>query len=130
MKKIIALTIAATSLAGCVYDKKWDTTPYPTASYALTEGETQALTAEVRSRLKDPDSAMFRDVRAVRKGDSPARVCGYVNSRNAFGGYVGFVPFVALQTGPNNFEVPAIGDDSFGLSEVQLRCREYGIPLT
>lgn len=43
---------------------------------------------EVRSMLTDPESAQFRNVE-FRKGT----VCGEVNARNRFGGYVGFTPF-------------------------------------
>jgi hypothetical protein len=42
----------------------------------------------VAERLIDPDSAQFRNVTVV--GDS---VCGEVNSKNRFGGYVGFQRF-------------------------------------
>ena len=51
--------------------------------------------AVVRASLRDPDSAKFSDVTAHRSpvgtGASPApiQVCGTVNSRNGFGGYVG-----------------------------------------
>ena len=44
----------------------------------------------VLSRLKDPGSAEFAGVRMGRSA-----VCGRVNSRNSFGGYVGFQRFVA-----------------------------------
>jgi hypothetical protein len=50
--------------------------------------ELQAKRA-VAARMKDPDSAKFRNVRSV--GDA---ICGDVNGRNGFGAYAGFVPFV------------------------------------
>lgn len=40
----------------------------------------------VTDGLKDPGSAMFRAIRAV--GDD--QVCGQVNAKNSFGGYVGY----------------------------------------
>lgn len=40
----------------------------------------------VRGHLNDPDSARFSDVEVIDKG---RLVCGQVNAKNAFGGYVG-----------------------------------------
>jgi hypothetical protein len=43
--------------------------------------------------LRDPDSAQFREVGLfVYKGKTV--VCGQVNSKNGYGGYVGFKPFI------------------------------------
>ena len=48
--------------------------------------------------LKDPGSAQWdRVLRARRpnvRGEPADVVCGYVNAKNAMGGYVGFKPFV------------------------------------
>lgn len=43
----------------------------------------------VKAKLKDPESAEWRDLTY----DGRDNVCGYVNSRNSFGGYVGFRRF-------------------------------------
>ena len=48
----------------------------------------------VASSLKDPDSAQFRNVRIANYMDGKV-VCGEVNGKNSYGGYVGFGPFVA-----------------------------------
>lgn len=48
----------------------------------------------VRARLKDPDSAKFRDTRFYSGGPA-AVVCGQVNAKNAFGGFTGFERFIA-----------------------------------
>lgn len=54
----------------------------------------------VRTSLADPDSALFKDVWAVRGQIAGAPVsvfaCGTVNAKNGFGGYVGYTPFVAI----------------------------------
>lgn len=39
----------------------------------------------------DPTSAMFRELVA---SDSGRQICGYVNGKNRFGGYVGYRPFL------------------------------------
>lgn len=49
--------------------------------------------AEIKKRLKDPESAQFRNS-AFYDSRVPV-VCGEVNSRNSFGGYTGFQRFVA-----------------------------------
>ena len=49
---------------------------------------------KVRERLRDPSSAVFTEVRVSRSAGIPA-VCGYVNSRNGFGGMSGPKRFIA-----------------------------------
>ena len=46
----------------------------------------------VREQLRDPDSAVFSSVYVL--GNPPQVVCGVVNAKNGFGGYVGKTPFV------------------------------------
>jgi hypothetical protein len=43
--------------------------------------------------LIDPDSAQFRNVRFVGTVDKPT-MCGEINAKNRFGGYVGFRAFM------------------------------------
>lgn len=54
------------------------------------------LKARVRAALKDPDSAVFKDVRHVGGGRA---LCGQVNAKNSYGGYSGFRLFVADSEG-------------------------------
>lgn len=46
----------------------------------------------VSPRLRDPDSAEYSSLRMDRSG---TYLCGWVNSKNGFGGYNGPTPFVA-----------------------------------
>lgn len=48
----------------------------------------------IKRQLKDPYSAQFENVSVKHEGI----VCGYVNAKNAFGGYVGRKRFVYLGT--------------------------------
>lgn len=48
----------------------------------------------VANMLKDPGSAQFRNVRLVPYGQGSV-ICGEVNGKNSYGGYVGFKAFVA-----------------------------------
>ncbi|RIJ09897.1 hypothetical protein DXT77_15765 [Pseudomonas sp. 91RF] len=54
----------------------------------------------VADRLKDPDSAKFRNERQVSDGG----ICGEVNGKNGFGAYSGFAPFFAMKR-PDGFDV-------------------------
>jgi hypothetical protein len=54
----------------------------------------------VAERLKDPDSAKFRNERKVSDGG----VCGEVKGKNGFGAYSGFTPFFAMKK-PDGFDV-------------------------
>ncbi|WP_036052429.1 hypothetical protein [Bradyrhizobium sp. URHD0069] len=49
--------------------------------------------AVVRANLRDPDSAQFQDIIVFRHGNKHT-ACGSVNSKNGFGGYVGYKPFI------------------------------------
>jgi len=49
----------------------------------------------VRSKLKDPNSAQFKNVYFHRGADGIPVSCGEVNSKNSFGGYTGFQKFVS-----------------------------------
>ena len=57
----------------------------------LVSGEHKAQEA-VRAQLKDPSSAIFRNVRRVGSG-----YCGEVNAKNSYGGYAGFEAFHAFK---------------------------------
>ena len=50
--------------------------------------------SRIKAMLSYPASAQFRGMFVSRALGRPA-VCGEVNSKNAFGGYVGFVRFVS-----------------------------------
>lgn len=55
------------------------------------------LLNNVRNKLKDPESARFYGVYMTKrnaKQESP-NVCGYVNSKNSYGGYVGKTRFLS-----------------------------------
>lgn len=59
----------------------------------VSPAERDAIEAAVKEKLRDPDSARFRDIK--RTGDNS--FCGWVNAKNGLGGYTGFAVFY---TGP------------------------------
>ncbi len=82
------LTLSLTALFWVVFGS---------VSQSAPDMEVQARQA-VRAALRDPDSAKFRDVRCGNSEETGPAVFGYVNSKNAFGGYSGFVKFVSNGT--------------------------------
>ena len=50
---------------------------------------------KVRMRLKDPDSAVFTGSKFYSGFKGAPIVCGYVNSKNSFGGFSGDQGFIA-----------------------------------
>ncbi len=63
-------------------------------SNAKSEDEVFALAKHAVSySLKDPESAQFRNLFIAGKDDTKA-VCGEVNAKNSYGGYVGFKKFI------------------------------------
>lgn len=88
---VLAIAVIAT-LPGC--SKRDPNAPPEMDEKALIE----EAKMQIRANLKDPDSAQFRNVRWERK-QSLVILCGEVNAKNSFGGYVGFKPFHAVQPG-------------------------------
>lgn len=56
----------------------------------------QEFQDQVRSILKDGESAQFRNLR-FNAGQWGEVLCGEVNAKNSFGGYIGFVPFASTE---------------------------------
>ncbi len=65
----------------------------------------------VKAKLKDPESADFRNVRFFSGGGIPV-ACGEVNAKNGFGGYNGFERFIA--TGPEGAFLESEVSDGIG----------------
>lgn len=82
------------------------------SSAEISPGQEEAIARLQRDTtlaLKDPSSAQFRNLR-LRSGNTV--LCGEVNSKNKFGGYVGFRPFVTQSRGTViwNGGCPSYGD--------------------
>ncbi|TWG93604.1 hypothetical protein L599_001200000640 [Luteimonas sp. J16] len=85
---------------------------------AASAADDEAAIAEAKSaverQLRDPGSAQYRDV-FVRPGKQGVIVCGEVNAKNAYGGYVGFKPFMVAGT-----SVMLASDTDKGIEELRL----------
>lgn len=97
------------------------------------DDETSAAMKEaVVKDFLDPESARFRGVVVAESGKV---LCGFVNAKNSFGGYVGFRPFdYSLYTGEaKTYDPPEKNDAFFKLTEIvfkQIGCEKaLGAPL-
>ena len=92
----------------------------------LTKATVIAVYAAVRERLRDPDSAQFRNLFAFRDLSNPnvlgIQVCGEVNAKNGFGGYSGYTAFSASVGDAGNM-VALLGDDDLIGSHIVASCR-------
>ena len=81
----------ALALAALVLIAATRPAPKPSPDAALF-AEARRVTA---NQMRDPDSARFRNLRKVRSDmDQGWKVCGEINAKNAYGGYVGYRVFV------------------------------------
>jgi hypothetical protein len=89
---------------------------YGTKLHLEEHGEEKTLHValdRVRSKLRDPDSAKFQDVRIVDYNEGKV-VCGKVNGKNAYGGYAGFTSFAAGMHGAS------LADNSSRYNEINI----------
>jgi hypothetical protein len=120
-------------LSGCVPIERQQTL-YPVQRVELTPELTAAIQNGVRRGLKDPNSAMFGTIIAgqrVWQGQNEIVACGYVNSKNSFGGYVGMQPFTGkLFPSTGQFQLVATGDESPNAAlMIGSSCRGAGLPI-
>ncbi|ROQ53674.1 hypothetical protein [Pseudomonas putida] len=76
MKRLASVVLVALVLAGC------------------GKSNIERAREAVADRLKDPESARFRNERVVGEDHF---VCGEVNAKNSAGSYVGFSSYAALR---------------------------------
>jgi hypothetical protein len=77
----------------------------------------------VADTLRDPESARFRGVRVVREADGSDALCGELNAKNAYGGYVGYEPFYSPLVEVGNKAVAVLWSPSrVGLEAVLEKC--------
>lgn len=80
-------------------------------SLAKKEGKNK-----IASMFKDPDSVKFRDLRISNDG---MWICGEVNAKNSYGGYVGYKRFYSLWAAG---VVDVEGSDGFISSYLDDKC--------
>jgi hypothetical protein len=99
---------------------------WPPAAMTTTAAGTlpslATLQREVAEQLRDPPTVRFRNIHIAHGADGKDRVCGDVNSRNAFAGYSGFLPFVSDILPDKRAGFPFIGTDWAAARVVRESC--------
>ncbi len=124
--------------AGCNTPDPATETPPPsvqqksssTDKYQLSQTEQLAVQTGVREGLKDPASAMFGGMAASRNAKGFVYVCGSVNAKNSFGGYVGHQPYFGMLIGEGpkvGFVVAVLGGEETKSEAILKVCRDHGI---
>ncbi|WP_035892175.1 hypothetical protein ACP26C_13585 [Franconibacter helveticus 513] len=93
----------------------------------LTPSERKAVEDAISDQLKDPYSAKFKHSQFISNGNG--EYCGYVNSKNSYGGYVGDTPFLVMITGKGRDLSAAVisfgSEDSERIATLQV-CQQIG----
>lgn len=93
----------------------------------LTSSQEAFILGSVKSRLKDPISAVFGDYRSTTDASGDIYVCGLVNAKNAFGAYVGdrLYLVVSRRNGDGSYRVQytSIAQENAEASEVDSSCQ-------
>ena len=130
MRQTTSLFLAAVcmSATGCQQIEKPTASIQPAPNYVeLTQAQKSIVESGVRQSLKDPQSAQFGQMYASEDGET-ITVCGLVNSKNSFGGYVGMKPFMGALV--NDKFVPiGIGGPETETYAVMKVCHDKGLPV-
>ena len=128
MKQLLTVAAVAALLAGCqtAQVEPERSTPIPMAPYQIA-----AIQEGVKAALKDPESARFGDIKAGQRSNGDVVVCGWVNAKNSFGGYIGMVPFNGILADPSSdrFAFASAGGGRYGTEAVLEVCNMLGVPL-
>jgi hypothetical protein len=121
MRNLIICTVA--TLAGCAAVPP----PPPSVPVELTGSQIERVETAVRGALKDPDSARFGVLRGAGEPKGKGLVvCGLVNAKNSFGGYVGSRPFYVITSRergdlPTKVRLPSTDGEALGVIDFQIK---------
>lgn len=112
--------------------------PEPPPGTALEAGvpvkldvrQQEAVVASVLKWMKDPRTASFGELKAVKNKRGWITVCGGVNGRNSAGVLIGMAPFIGAmpeKTTTPEFIVVEIGAFNPERADVESLCQESGI---
>lgn len=131
MWKLIVMAMTCLIAAGCTSTSYPPQPKSPVQRYTLTKPDIFVIRMGLLGSVRDPDSLVFGDSKAIKHDNGLIEVCGTVNGKNGFGGYTGFVPYNGIlgpnSTGERVFVVAGFGDGGSGSYAVLKLCREHGI---
>lgn len=94
--------------------------------YQLSDAERALVEASIKRGMRDPAAAQFQRVAAAKDGAN-GFVCGMVNGKNGFGGYVGFLPFYGRLLEGGEFKLAAIAKDRQTSHQIAMACANKGL---
>ena len=127
------LIVCLVTLMGCGSVR--EPTKPVTEMVLITDSLRESVESGVRRSLKDPDSAIFGHMIGGRlpENENLLMVCGWVNAKNSFVGYVGDKPFVGLlRIGileDHLFSVISIGSTDSSVGANLEQCAMNGLRL-
>ena len=96
----------------------------------LDPRQQEAVVASVLKWMKDPGTASFGALSAVKARQGKIVVCGEVNGRNSAGAYTAMAPFVGIMVGKPatpQFIVISIAQSGQPRADIQAICQQSGI---
>ena len=132
----LVLCACASPPSNALNDLAWSRMDSLKEEAKLLAGDIENVTADVvfakskqmvLDKLKDPESAKFRNQKIIDfKGGK--LLCGEVNAKNSYGGYVGFAPYMAsrdyvILMGDG---VARSGVDAVNMSLFNISCGQNG----
>lgn len=118
----------AQKLAGPFPDAPADKPTILHKPYPLNDTDTKLIKDAVARSLKDPNSALFGLVAGTKADDEQyVTVCGFVNAKNSFGGYIGQKPFLAALFPGKSAALIDIGDSETKPIAIADVCKQYGM---
>jgi hypothetical protein len=135
MRLIDRLSVFATAslIAGCLPAASPSAqTPKVTKGvpYTLNGAEVAAVQEGVKRDLKDPFSAVFSGMKGARDPSGLINVCGVVNSKNSYGGYVGETLFWGILFSDNGryfFQMMTLGQSDVDAEVAGKMCIATGV---
>jgi hypothetical protein len=130
MKSALAVLIS-TAVTACAATPPQERQLETATPITLNAKQVAAVRDGVTKSLKDPESARFGRMIGGRTSGG-VMVCGYVNAKNSFGGYIGEKPFHGVILGSDNassFAVTGMGGQDNETGAVFEICRRSGLEL-
>jgi len=117
------IALGALALTGCVSVPKGTVVP-------LTDEVRANIETATRRVMKDPDSAQFGEIAGAQTPEGTINVCGMVNAKNSFGGYVGSRPFFGVYYPRDSyFEFRTMADSASEFQILRIMCENAGVPV-
>lgn len=121
--------ILAVAIALCSASSAQSQDTKPRTPLTLSDAQQEQVKADVKSKLKDPDSARFGTMAASKSAEGVVMVCGWVNAKNSYGGYTGEMPFYGIFVYSTKFILNDIGSDKYDSYAIITVCERRGIRI-